>query len=100
MSAYEDVQSKQHALDQSTSLEKDDEKQLQIGTMAPLDVVNAKSEESSDQQALIQAQNQLEYQQLLMKQAIARNLDDPTLANAPVIPTDRVALDRDAGRAT
>ncbi|MGB6130630.1 MAG: TolC family protein, partial [Acidobacteriaceae bacterium] len=93
VSAYEDVQSKQHALDQSTSLEKDDEKQLQIGTMAPLDVVNAKSEESSDQQALIQAQNQLEYQQLLMKQAIARNLDDPTLANAPVIPTDRVSLE-------
>jgi outer membrane protein TolC len=29
-----------------------------------------------------------------MKQAIARNLNDPQLANAPVIPTDRVALDR------
>jgi outer membrane protein len=31
---------------------------------------------------------------LLMKQAIARNLNDPQLANAPVIPTDRVSLDR------
>ena len=29
-----------------------------------------------------------------MKQAIARNLNDPQLANAPVIPTDRVGLDR------
>jgi outer membrane protein len=29
-----------------------------------------------------------------MKQAIARNLNDPQLSNAPVIPTDRVALDR------
>jgi outer membrane protein TolC len=29
-----------------------------------------------------------------MKQAIARNLEDPRLTNAPVIPTDRVALDR------
>ena len=36
----------------------------------------------------------LEYQQLIMKQAIARNLNDPQLANAPVIPTDRVGLDR------
>jgi outer membrane protein len=27
-----------------------------------------------------------------MKQAIARNLDDPAIANAPVIPTDRVNL--------
>ncbi len=92
VSAYEDVQSKQRALDQSTSLEKDDEKQLQIGSMAPLDVVNAKSQESSDQQALIASQNTLEYQQLVMKQAIARNLDDPALASAPIIPTDRVSL--------
>jgi len=29
-----------------------------------------------------------------MKQAIARNLNDPTLSGAPVIPTDRVGLDR------
>jgi outer membrane protein TolC len=92
VSAYEDVQSKQRALDQSTSLEKDDEKQLQIGSMAPLDVVNAKSSMSSDQQALIASENTLEYQQLVMKQAIARNLDDPTLANAPIIPTDRASL--------
>ncbi|HTV83590.1 MAG TPA: TolC family protein [Acidobacteriaceae bacterium] len=92
VSDYEEVQSKQRALDQSTALEKDDEKELQIGTMAPLDVVDARSEVSTDEQALIQAQNELEYQQLLMKQAIARNLDDPTIANAPVIPTDRVSL--------
>jgi outer membrane protein len=92
VSAYEDAQSKQRALNQSTSLEKDDEKQLQIGSMAPLDVVNAKSQMATDQQALIASQSNLEYQQLLMKQAIARNLDDPTLANAPVIPTDRVSL--------
>ncbi|HUB19165.1 MAG TPA: TolC family protein [Acidobacteriaceae bacterium] len=90
--AYEDVQSKQRALDQSTSLEKDDEKQLQIGSMAPLDVVNARSQMSGDQQALISSQSNLEYQQLLMKQAIARNLDDPRIASAPVIPTDRVSL--------
>ncbi len=92
VSAYEDLQSKQRALDQSTSLEKDDEKQLQIGSMAPLDVVNARSQMSSDQQALIASESTLEYQQLLMKQAIARNLDDPRIASAPVIPTDRVTL--------
>jgi outer membrane protein TolC len=92
VSAYEDVQSKQRSLNQSTSLEKDDEKQLQIGSMAPLDVVNARSQVSSDQQAVIASQSNLEYQQLLMKQAIARNLDDPAIANAAVVPTDRVSL--------
>ena len=29
-----------------------------------------------------------------MKQAVARNLNDPQLSTAPVIPTDRVGLDR------
>jgi len=92
VSAYEDVQAKQRALAQSTQLASDNRKQLQIGTLAPLDVVNADSAVANDKQALISSQSTLEYQQLVMKQAIARNLDDPTLANAPVIPTDRVSL--------
>jgi outer membrane protein TolC len=67
---------------------------LEIGTLAPLDVVNSDASVASDKQALIASQSNLEYQQLIMKQAIARNLNDPQLANAPVIPTDRVSLDR------
>jgi outer membrane protein len=91
--AYDDVQSKQRALDQSQQLLGDDKKQLQIGTMAPLDVVNAESSVASDEQALISAQTGLNYQQQIIKQAIARNLNDPKLSAAPVIPTDRVSLD-------
>ncbi len=92
VSAYEDMQAKQHSVDQSSQLLSDDQKQLQIGTLAPLDVVSARSGLETDRQALIASQSNLEYQQLLMKQAIARSLDDPTIANAPVIPTDRVSL--------
>ncbi|HEX5234665.1 MAG TPA: TolC family protein [Silvibacterium sp.] len=92
VSAYEDLQAKQHSVDQSTQLLKDDQKQLQIGTLAPLDVVSARSGLETDKQALIVSESNLEFQQLLMKQAIARSLEDPTLANAPVIPTDRVSL--------
>jgi outer membrane protein len=91
--AYEDVQAKEHALDQSSQLLNDNKKQLEIGTMAPLDVVNAESTVSTDKQALISAQNALNYQQQIIKQAIARNLNDPALSAAPVIPTDRVSLE-------
>jgi outer membrane protein len=94
VSAYEDEQAKERALVQSTQLTEDNRKQLEIGTLAPLDVVNSDASVASDKQALIAAQTNLEYQQLLMKQAIARNLNDPQLSVAPVIPTDRVALDR------
>jgi outer membrane protein len=94
VSAYEDVQSKQRALAQSTKLSEDTHKQLEIGTMAPLDVVQADSTVQTDKQALTASQNQLNYQQQIIKQAIARNLNDQTLATAPVVPTDRIALDQ------
>ncbi|HEY3706029.1 MAG TPA: TolC family protein [Terracidiphilus sp.] len=93
VSAYEDVQAKQRALTQSTQLEGDTRKQLDIGTMAPLDVVNAQSTVATDKQSLIISQNNLQYEQLIIKQAIARNLSDPSLVAAPIIPTDRISLD-------
>jgi outer membrane protein TolC len=86
------VQSAQRALDQSTQVAADNRKQLQIGTLAPLDVMNADNQVAQDKQTLITAQTSLEYQQLIMKQAVARNLNDPALSQAPVIPTDRVSL--------
>jgi outer membrane protein len=92
VSDYEDVQAKQRGLEQSSRLASDNRKQLQIGTLAPLDVLNADNQVSTDTQALITSQTKLEYQQLIMKQAISRNLNDPALYSAPVIPTDRVSL--------
>ncbi len=92
VSAYEDLQAKQRALAQSTQLEADDRRQLEIGTLAPLDVVNAQSGVASDKQALVSSESTLEYQELVLKQAVSRNLEDPVLVNAPVIPTDRVSL--------
>lgn len=94
VSAYEDEQAKERAVAQSTQLTSDNRKQLEIGTLAPLDVVNSDASVASDRQALIASQTNLEYQQLIMKQAIARNLNDPQLATAPVVPSDRVRLDR------
>jgi outer membrane protein TolC len=91
--AYEDVQAKEHALNQSTQLLGDTQKQLDIGTMAPLDVVNAQQTVATDKQNLVSAQLALKYQQMVTKQAIARNLSDPVLEAADIVPTDRVSLD-------
>ena len=88
--AYEDVQAKQRAIEQSSKVASDNRKQLEIGTMAPLDVLNADQSVASDKQALILSQSSLNYQQQIIKQAIARNLNDPALVAAAVIPTDRV----------
>ncbi|WP_263358225.1 TolC family protein [Acidicapsa ligni] len=93
VSSYEDLQAKEHALEQSTKVADDDRRQLEIGTMAPLDVVTADSSVAADKQALISSQSNLNYQQLIIKQAIARNLNDQALLAAPIIPTDRVSLE-------
>jgi outer membrane protein TolC len=91
--AYEDVQAKQRALAQSTKLASDDRKQLEIGTVAQLQVVQDDSNVNSDKQLLIAAQSALNYQQQVIKQAVARNLNDAALSIAPVIPTDRVTIE-------
>ena len=94
VSAYEDVQAKERALAQSTKLSSDNHTLLDLGAIAPLDAINTDSAVKADTQAQIASKTNLEYQQLIMKQAIARNLNDPQLSVAPVIPTDRVSLER------
>jgi outer membrane protein len=91
--AYEDVQAKQRALEQSNKVASDDRKQLDVGTMAKLDVLNADQAVALDKQSLISSQLALNYQQQIIKQAIARNLNDPALSAAAVIPTDRVSVE-------
>lgn len=93
VSAYEDVQAKERALEQSTQLDEDTRQQFEVGSLALLDVTNADASVAADKQALTNSRSNLNYQQLILKQAIARNLDDLTLLAAPIIPMDRVSLD-------
>jgi outer membrane protein TolC len=92
--AYEDVQAKERAVEQSSKVASDNRKQLEIGTMAPLDVLNADQSVALDKQSLISSQLALNYQQQIIKQAIARNLNDPALVAAAIIPTDRVSIEQ------
>jgi outer membrane protein TolC len=55
-------------------------------------VVSAESSVAAATQNLITSQTNLEYQQLITKNAIARNFDDPLLTAAQVIPTDTMVL--------
>jgi len=90
--AYENVRVQQESLAFAQKTLSDTQKQVQIGSLAPIEVVRAESTVSSDQQQLIQAQNNLQLQQLLMKNALSRTLVDPVLADADVIPTSTIAL--------
>lgn len=90
--AYENVRVQQEALAFAQKTLSDNQKQVQIGSLAPIEVVRAQNTVAGDQQSLIQAQSNLDLQQLLMKNALSRTLEDPALASAEVIPTTTMAL--------
>ena len=92
VNAYENVKVQQRALELANKTLSDTEKQVQIGTLAPITVVQAKSSVATANQNLTVAQTNLQLQQLLMKNAVTRNVADPILAVAPVIPTDTLQI--------
>jgi outer membrane protein len=90
--AYENVRVQKESLAFAQKTLSDNQKQVQIGSLAPIEVVRAQSTVASDQQALTLAATNLQLQQLLMKNALSRTLVDPRLADAEVIPTSTVNL--------
>jgi outer membrane protein TolC len=80
------------ALEVSKKTLSDNREQLKIGAIAPMDVVKAESDESAREQDLLLSQNGLKLQELLVKNAITRDLSDPVLAAASVIPTDTMSI--------
>jgi outer membrane protein len=86
--ARENVKVQQQAVTVAEKLYNDNRKQLEIGTMAPLDVTRAESELATDRQNLIVAQTaKLQLEQVL-KNDIAKNPLAPNLINVEIIPTD------------
>jgi outer membrane protein len=92
VNAYENVKVQQRALELAEKTLSDTQKQVEIGTLAPITVVQSQSSVATAKQNLIVSQTNLQLQQLLMKNAITRNNTDPILATAPVIPTDTLQI--------
>jgi outer membrane protein len=90
--AYENVRVQKESLAFADKTLSDTKKQVEIGSLAPIEVVRAQSTMSQDQQGLTVALTNLELEQLLMKNALSRTLRDQTLAGAEVIPTSTMEL--------
>jgi len=88
VTAYEAVKVNERALQLAEKTLSDNQEQVRIGTLAPITLAQAKSGVATAKQNLISSQTQLQLQQLLMKNAITKNMGDPILAVSPVIPTD------------
>ncbi|HXX02284.1 MAG TPA: TolC family protein, partial [Candidatus Acidoferrales bacterium] len=90
--AFENVRVQRESLTYAQKALDDAQRQAQVGTIPPIQVVSAQSTVATDQQNLIVAQNNLQLQQLLMKNAVSRSIEDPTLAEADVIPTSTMQI--------
>jgi outer membrane protein len=87
--ARANVKVDEQAITVSEKLYNDNKKQLDAGTMAPLDVTRAQSELATDRQNLIVAQTvQLQDEQIL-KNAITKNPLAPNVVNLEIITTDQ-----------
>jgi outer membrane protein len=90
--AYENVRVQEESLTYAQKALDDSKRQAQVGTVPPIQVVSAQSLVATDQQNLIVAQNNLQLQELLMKNALSRSIEDPVLAEADVIPTSTMLV--------
>src|SRR5579871_2776309 len=93
--AFENVRVQQESLTYAQRALEDAQRQAKVGTIPPIQVVSAQSTVATGQQNLIVSQNNLQLQELLMKNALSRSMEDPVLAEADVIPTSATQLPKD-----
>jgi outer membrane protein len=86
--AVEAVEVAQQSLDLASKLVQDNQTRVEIGTMAPIDVVQAQSEQATRRQALVTAQSTMRTTELALKRLIVSGTQDPNWA-VRIDPTDR-----------
>jgi outer membrane protein len=93
VSFNEGVKAKRDELATAQQLFEDNKKQVQIGTLAPIEVTRAESQVYTAQQDLLVAQTNLLQQETVLKNALSRNgVASPTIALVHVIPLDKVTV--------
>ena len=89
-SAYDDEKVKENSLSFAQETLASDHKQLDLQAIPAMDVMKAESEVAAREQDLTIAKTTLQLQELLVKNAVTKTLNDPVLEEMPVVPTDRM----------
>ncbi len=82
------LENQRASLDLSSKLVQDNRARVEIGTMAPIDIVQAQAEEATRRQNLVNAEATLQNTELALKRLIVSGTDDP-LWTATINATDR-----------
>jgi outer membrane protein len=94
---YEDEKVKQETVATAEKLIKDTQAQVEVGTVARIELTRANAQVFSARQDLINAHGLLEEQEAILKNVLTRRgSDDPEVREAHIVPTDTLAIpDRD-----
>ena len=90
VSAYEQTRVNEQSFAFAQQTLENAKKQLQLESVAAMEVMRAEAEVSKRDQDLTVARTSLQLQETLMKNAITKSLDDPVLESMPVVPTDQM----------
>ncbi|WP_371417452.1 TolC family protein [Granulicella sp. S190] len=92
VAAYEDEGVKNRSLEFARQALESGRKQLALQAIPAMDVMKDEAEEASREQDLTIAKTTLQFQELLIKNALTKNLDDPILEAMPVRPVDQSTM--------
>jgi outer membrane protein len=93
VSFNDDVRVKRQSVLLNEKLYNDNKKQVEIGTLAPIEIVRAEAELARSQQDLTQSETQLLQQETIIKNFLSRSgLSEPALAEARIVPTDHLRI--------
>ena len=90
--ATQSLQVQQQSLALAEQLIQDNQARVEIGTMAPIDIVQSQSEAAARRQALAQAEQTLQTAQLALKRLIVGSIEDDVW-QAELNPEDRPTYD-------
>ena len=83
----------QEAIAAARRLYEDNQRQVAVGTLAPIEVTRAEAQIAAGEQQLVVAQTQVLQQEVILKTALSRNgIASPTIADAHIITTDRITV--------
>ena len=90
------VASQEQNLELAKKLYDDNKRRVEIGTLAPIEIIRAEAEVAAREADLTAAQTEVQLQESLLKDAISVNgISSPTLLYARIVPTDEIVVDED-----
>lgn len=88
------VESQRQNLALAQKLYSDNKRRVEIGTLAPIEIIRAEAEVAAREADLTAAQTEVQLQETILKDAVSVNgIASPTLLHAEIVPTQDIEID-------